>query len=49
MESRMAIKIKSGATLDAQSTAPMTVRFNAMANVESARPMTIKGAIVNIN
>ena len=50
MESQMgAIEIKSGTTLDVQSTAPLTVKSSAMANIESTGPMAIRGAIVNIN
>lgn len=44
-----AIKIKSATTLDAQCNAPLTVKSSAMANIESTGPMTIRGAIVNIN
>jgi phage baseplate assembly protein gpV len=49
IESVMDTKIRSGSTLDQESTTTMTIKSKALANIESKGPMAIKGAVVGIN
>jgi len=48
-ESQAAIKIKSGTDLEANARGSAMIKCNTMAGLESGGPMTIKGALVNIN
>lgn len=49
LDSKAAIKIKSGSDLEANVMGSAMIKSNMMAGLESGGPMTIKGAFVNIN
>jgi hypothetical protein len=43
------MNIKSGLTMNIQSSDLMAIKSDALANIESTGPMTVKGAIINLN
>jgi hypothetical protein len=48
-ESQAAIKIKSGTDLEVNARGSAMIKCNTTANLEAGGPMTIKGALININ
>lgn len=48
-ESSQTMNIKSGLTMNIQSSDLMAIKSDALANIESTGPMTVKGAIINLN